>query len=232
MTLINMAMATILLCASMAYGQDDDRFVFNRAKIPSTGAAVTAFVPPGWKIEEEVAGDLNNDRRPDIALCLVQDLPGEDDDEKGVERYRGLVILFRQGDGSLHRAAVAPTLLRCTMCNGTLSSPHANGGLVTITGGILVASQLYGSREATGMTQRFRYDGKTRRFHLIGEDISNFDRLGGDFTTISSNYLTGRQIVETGRMDEENGDRMVRRKTTRRVAKKRLAIEQIDYERY
>ncbi len=153
---MKVAMVTILLCASMAYGQDDGRFVFNRMKALSTGAAVTAFVSPGWDVEEEVAGDLNNDRRPDIALCLVQDLPGEDDDEKGIERCRWLVILFRQEGGSLCRAAVAPTLLRCAMCNGTLSSPHASGGLVTIAGGILIAGQLYRSREATGMTQRFR----------------------------------------------------------------------------
>lgn len=68
------------------------------------------------------------------------------------------------------------------MCSGMLSDPEAGGGRVVIKSGLLIASQLYGSRKARAIAQRFRYEARPGRFQLIGEDISDLDRLTGDFT--------------------------------------------------
>src|SRR5688572_1397413 len=39
--------------------------------VPVRGARAEAFIPAGWKIAEQVAGDLNGDGRADRVLHLV-----------------------------------------------------------------------------------------------------------------------------------------------------------------
>lgn len=225
------SLALLLLTLSAAHGQEGDRHAFERAIVPSSGRATSEFIPKGWALEDEVSGDLNSDSLHDVVLCLVEDRPSENE-EGPLDRYRGIVILFRSADGTFRRAATSGTLLRCTMCGGVLSSPYPVGGLVTIRSGVLIAEQLYGSREARSVTQRFRYDSHDGRFYLIGEDISDVDRVTGDFTSTSTNYLTGKQTVETGGYDARKDKRVVRSKKTRRVARKKIPIEEIDFDDY
>lgn len=53
-----------LLAYFLAYVRNGNRFLFANAKIPLAGAAMSDFVPEGWEIEEEVAGDLNGAHFP------------------------------------------------------------------------------------------------------------------------------------------------------------------------
>src|SRR6266536_2387104 len=77
----------------------------DKSRIPVKADSTGKFVPPGWKIEEQVAGDLNGDTVPDYALKLVEDKPATDKEGIATERQRALVVVFQTG-GKLVRAAV------------------------------------------------------------------------------------------------------------------------------
>jgi len=83
-----------VVCCVVSFAQED-RTVIDKSKIPAEGKSVSDFVPPGWKLEEQVTGDLNGDSVPDYALKLVEDKPAKNSDDFPNERQRALVILLR-----------------------------------------------------------------------------------------------------------------------------------------
>jgi hypothetical protein len=93
---------------------------------------------------------------------------------------------------SYHRLAAADKLLFCTTCFGMLSGLP----VVKISNGVLIVNHLWGSREMSESTQRFRFDSKLKRFVMIGEDYEETDRGEGTSVRKSSNYLTGVKIIE------------------------------------
>ena len=210
--------------------QTDARRFLDSKLVPAEARAPADFMPRGWKIEEEVKGDLNGDGLPDAALRLVEDLPIE---TEGVwnERYRALVVLFGTTGGGFERAAVASRLLSCSTCAGMLGDPAGGNISLEIKNGVLNVSQLSGAREATDLTQRFRHDPRLKRFLLIGEDIENYDRALGNSETVSTNYLTGIRITKKHRVLKKDGERVLVSTTRKKVAAARRFIENVDYER-
>jgi hypothetical protein len=108
---------------------------------------------------------------------------------------------------------------------------NPGGGDITIEKGVLIISQLSGSRESTDLTQRFRYDPALKRFVLIGEDIVNSDRLTGESENLSSNYLTGVKIIKKTRYDQKNDREVVVSSRTQRIPARKRFIEDVDYEK-
>jgi len=229
-------LSAILFLSSAAAAtprQDDERRFLDPKLVPAEGRAARDFVPKGWKVEGdegETAGDLNRDGVPDKVLRLVEDLPVERKDGTYNTRYRALVVLFGQPGGGFRRAAVATKLLGCTLCAGALGDPEGGNVQLDIKNGVLNVHQLSGSREATDLTQRFRYDAAAARFLLIGEDEDNYDRAEGGGTSVSTNYLTGLRVTKITKPTRVERDSVVSNKTTR-VAAARRFIEDVDYER-
>ena len=191
------------------------------SRIPAAAGDVKGFVPPGWKIEEQVAGDLNGDSVPDYALKLVEDKPAKSADDMPTERGRALVVVLAGKEGKLARAGVADKLLQCTACGGAFYGVAEAPANVSIARGVLVVNQDHGSRDVTETTYRFRYEPATGRFALIGFDLSDRDRLTATTVTESTNYLTGLRVTTRG-----NGDRD---KTSRtQVRREKIYIEQVD----
>ncbi|WP_172745677.1 hypothetical protein [Neorhizobium galegae] len=77
----------------------DDMPAIAYPDIPAAVADRVALVPPGWHIETEVTGDLNGDRRPDLALVLQSDIPDVSFQGAPMVGPRMLVVGFaaRQG---------------------------------------------------------------------------------------------------------------------------------------
>lgn len=204
--------------------QDERRFI-NLSQVPSAGKTPTDFVPKGWKIEEQIEGDLNADTKPDIILQLIEDLPEETDGAIN-DRYRALLVLAKTENDSYNRLAAADRLLFCTTCFGTLGDAPE----VKISGGVLIVNHLWGSREMSESTRRFRFDPKLKRFVLIGEDSEETDRGEGTSVRESSNYLTGVKIIEKSRLDKKG--EMVKVSTAKqRIPKQQRFLEDIDYEK-
>jgi hypothetical protein len=225
---------TSVTAASSAPRQDDERRFLDAKLVPAEGRAAKDFVPKGWKVEGdegETTGDLNKDGAPDKVLRLVEDLPVEGKDGTYNTRYRALVILFGQPGGGFKRAAVATKLLGCTLCAGVLGDPEGGNIQLDIKNGVLNVHQLSGSREATDLTQRFRYDDAAQRFLLIGQDVDNYDRAVGDGTSESTNYLTGVRVTKKSKAAREGRDPVVISNKTTRVPLQRRFIEDVDYEK-
>ena len=229
-----LSVTLILSFVSAAYAtrQDDERRFLDVKLVPSEGRSARDFVPKGWKLEGdegEIAGDLNRDGVPDKVLRLVEDLPVEASDGTYNTRYRALVILFGKPGGGFRRAAVATKLLGCTLCAGALGDPEGGNVQIDLKGDVLGVNQLSGAREATDLTQRFRYDLPSGRFQLIGEDVDNYDRAAGGGTSVSTNYLTGLRVTKITKPTRGERDAVVSNKSTH-VAAARRFIEDVDYE--
>lgn len=227
---------TVLLCTTFlalpfATLAQDNGIAFNGSRLPVEANDVRDFVPSGWTIEEQVAGDLNGDATADIALKLIQEKRAGASEDEVVERRRTLVILFKSGGGKLRRAAVAEKLLQCTSCGGAFYGVSEAPANVKIERGVLVVNQDGGSRNVVERTFRFRYDGASRKFMLIGFDMTDRDRASGEATRESTNFLTGKKEITIIKLSTRGG-RDQPKTTNQTVAKKRETIEQFDYENY
>lgn len=199
----------------------EDKVNIDKSRIPAVGGEVKDFVPPGWKIEEQVAGDLNGDSVPDYALKLVEDKPAKDKDDAATERQRALVIVLRNKDGKLSRAAVTDRLLQCTRCGGAFYGMMESPANVKIEKGVLIVEQDHGSREIGDETFRFRYETETGKFALIGFDYAYHDRLTAEAMAESTNYLTGVRKTFRGKGRRDSTSKTV-------VPRQKIYIEQVD----
>jgi hypothetical protein len=215
----------VLFATSLSFAQED-RVVIDPSQIPNEASGISGFVPKGWKIEEQITGDLNNDSLPDYVLKLVEDKPEkQDDSDFPAERQRALIIVFGTKEGKLSRAAVAERLLQCTTCGGAFYGVGEAPADIKIKKGVLVVNQDRGSRELNDETYRFRYESDTGKFALIGFDFACRDRLTGNEVFESTNYLTGMRIVTRKKEDTS--------KTYQQsVPKEKVYIEQVDSDEF
>ncbi len=216
--------AFTIFAAMPTFAQDEEaaRTEIDASAIPDSGKSVKDFVPAGWKIEEDVKGDLNQDGVIDHALKLIENKPVKEDEFSDLGR--ALVIVFG-GEGGLTKAAVASKILQCTACGGAFYGVMPAPANVSIAKGILTVSNDHGSRWVTEVTYKFRYDEQPGMFILIGFDYVSRDRAEGSVTTESTNYLTGKRITTTGK-----GKKTTTKNST--VAKDRHAIESVDTEEW
>lgn len=197
-----------------------------------TGRAAKDFTPRAWKIDEEVAGDLNGDGLPDKALSLVidrEDARGAEilKDPGGVFNYLPspsiVAVLFATPDGGLRRVAA----------NSRLKPPFEfySEFNLGIRNGVLAVNEDYSSsNDANRVAFRYRYDPSADKLMLIGFEFEYYtrDRSGNSVTT-SENYLTGERAVTVKESDRRrNGQFYYARTKTRREKFKpaRIAFEE------
>jgi hypothetical protein len=213
----------IVFAASHASAQEAG--VIDISKVPATAANLKSFVPAGWKLEEQIDGDLNGDGIADHAIKLIEDKPAMAKDETMNERGRALVLVFEDKDGKFRNAAVADKLLQCASCGGAFYGVSPAPSNVKIQKGVLVVEQDHGSREVTDVTFRFRYDEQPNSFILIGFDYSSRDRAAGGGASESTNYLTGKRVTTKSKGKKDTT-------TTSQITKMRYSIHEVDAEKF
>ena len=218
------AFASALLIPVLCLGQDE-RVAISKSLVPATADSVEKFVPRGWKIEEQIKGDLNADAVSDYVLKLVEDKPDKDASGDATERGRALVIVVQEKDGTLSRGAVAGKLLQCTRCGGAFYGVVEAPANVEIKNGVIEVNQDHGSRNLTNTYYKFRYDPSLKQFVLIGFDYTDADRLTANVMSESTNYLTGVRITTRGK-----GSRDIKTRTA--IPRKQISIEDVDYEEF
>lgn len=218
------AVAVLFLLPPFCVAQEE-RHLINKSQIPAEAESVERFAPAGWKIEEQVSGDLNGDSVPDFALKLVEDKPATDSEGMATERQRALVIVLLKSAGKFSRAAVADKLLQCTHCGGAFYGVSESPANVQIEKGTIVVDQDHGSRNLTNTTYRFRYDPARQQFVLIGFDYADADRLTAKVISESINYVTGVRIVSRSKRNRDV-------KTRSRIPAKKTSIEDVDSEKF
>ena len=212
----------ILSLAGIAPAQDEAGKI-DVARVPAQARDSRSFAPAGWKIEEQLSGDVNGDGLPDYVIKLVEDKAEKDSEGIPTERGRALVIAVATRDGGLKRAGVADKLLQCTRCGGAFYGVVETPTTLTIEKGVVVVEQDHGSRDITNTTYRFRFDPATERFILIGFDLTDADRATAGVVSESSNYLTGVRVITRSK-----GDRDVKTRST--FAKKKVYLEDVSAE--
>lgn len=226
--------ASLLLAGSIVWGEasaESVRRFIDVGDIPLEGGSFFDFVPPGWRVEVVISGDLNRDTKPDTVLELIEDLPATVDGVAN-ERYRALLVLLETQADRLRRVAVAARLLRCSTCFGMMAGPEGGGAEIKIDKGVLIVDEVWGSRETVHTALRFRYDPINNRMPLIGEDIVRFDRATGAHLRESRNFITGIKVTEGTRYDAKI-DRLTGIPTQKRHTPRiRRVIEDIDYKDY
>jgi hypothetical protein len=211
-------LALLLLLPMMCAAQETTPI--DKSKVPAEADSPAKFVPAGWKIEEQITGDLNGDTVNDFALKLVEDKPDKNSEGYPTERTRALVVVLQNGS-KLVRAAVADKLLQCTSCGGAFYGVTEAPAEVTIEKGVLVVQQDHGSRNIDNSTYRFRYDPASKKFLLIGFDYADADRLTANVISESTNYSTGVRITTRGK-----GNRDIKKRTI--IPKKKIALDDTD----
>jgi len=214
--------AIVTLFPQTANAQDEEGTPFDRSSLPTSGLKVEEFVPAGWKIEEQVKGDINADGTDDILLKLIEDKPKKEDEM--VNRNRVLVVLI-VNDSGMQLGPITDKLLQCTGCGGAFYGVLDAPAEVTIEKGVIVYGEESGSRWVSNTTFKFRYDVKSNKFLLIGFDYSSRDRAAGGFSSESTNYATGKRITEI-----EKGKKMTKKTTV--IKKEAISLDNFDTEAF
>lgn len=217
-----MVVCALAVFASLCAAQDEAATV-DVTRIAKQAKNLASFAPSGWKIEEQIAGDLNGDTLPDFALKLVEAKPEKNSEGDPTERGRALVIVLASQDGTYRRAGASAKLLQCTRCGGAFYGVVETPTNVSIEKGVVVVEQDHGSRELTNTTYRFRFDPATARFVLIGFDLADADRATANVVSESNNYVTGVRETTRGK-----GNRDVKSRTT--FPKKKIFLEDVSGE--
>lgn len=215
-----MKLATPIQCAALLLGmlmyhgsQAQQSTVFGK-KMPATAQALQDFVPSGWKVENQVNGDLNADGVADIAAVLVEGKSTADD------RQRGLIVLSANAGKGYSLLGSNSKLLQCQGCGGV-----KDGVNLTIKNGVLIVSQYSGSREYSVYTWRFRLDAASQRLQMIGIDEEEADGIVGKGSTVSTNLLTGQQISESYQYDEKRDRKVILSSKKVKVARSMTLLE-------
>lgn len=173
------------------------------------------FVPAGWRLEQQVQGDLNGDGRADIAFVvrmadpanLVRhDILGENPLDTN-PRILGIVFA---GPGDGYRlAAQARTLIpRREIPVQTDPLDPEDHGLEIARGTLKLRLSRFMSAGGWGAgSTSFTLRWQGGAFRLIGFDYSNVQRNTGCMTAFSLNYLTRRVRLNAGYIDsDEEGE--------------------------
>jgi hypothetical protein len=213
-------LALVLLTATLGHASAQEA-AFDSGRLPREGRALDDFIPRGWAAADKAEGDLNADGIADIAAILVPVSAGSPLEEGS----RILVVLLGGADGKFRFAGSNDELLVCVHCGGVKESAG-----VDTKKGVLIVSQMTGSREYTDQTWRFRYDPKLSRFVLIGKDRTDGDAILGAGDKVSSNFLTGLKISESYRYDEKRGREIAHSAKKEKIPKQMPLLEDVKTE--
>lgn len=171
--------------------------------LPQRASSAEGFVPPGWKLEASVQGDLDEDGRPDLAMVLRAQDPANILDNPGLgeprldTNPRLLAIAFGTPEG--YRMVLQDQSLIPRRTNPRLEDPFDADSLRIARGTLRVGLGLWSSAGSWGAERRnFTFRWQNQRFELIGYDATEVNRASGETRELSVNLSTARAIIREG----------------------------------
>jgi hypothetical protein len=160
-------------------------FAADRIAPPSpTAEELALYMPDGTTMESRLDADLTGDGMADVVFVA-----GNDD----VRVLKVMVAYsdeFNNGYEPVGEAAME-------------TYPLGSASL-SVKKGVLLVEDLTGGTTAIQSLYRYRFDPKARRMRLIGDDVTLYSRTNAhDSTRISTNRLTGAQIVTRSVVGED-----------------------------
>ncbi|WP_400191800.1 hypothetical protein [Hymenobacter sp. B81] len=215
-------LSTAALCSGLLLAPSEP--VFKADLLPQKGSRAVAFVPAGWMLERQAAGDLNADKRPDQVLLLVERPSGAPD----AHRERALVVLLAEPTGQFRRVGAAGGVLPCLGCAET--SAGADGiPEISIAKGGLSVRHIAGNDQTMDLTLRFRYEPTAGRVRLVGEDHIKSSRVKLDTRVRHTDFLTGQQQTDHIYADpnDKAGTRQLTSRSTAKVPTTPVYLEDV-----
>lgn len=199
-------------------------------KLAAQASSLEAFVPPGWRLEAAVKGDLSGDGRPDAVLVLR-----DNDMKKFIETGREsmprfdtnpriLAVVFAGDKGGFRLALENHTLIGRTTHSWQQAPLDPNGiqeGAVAIKNGTLRITLGYFGGNMGRMTYTFRF--QNGRFEMIGYDRIDVIRNSGVMSSVSINYSTQQMVRKKGHISHDK-EKVTRTKLPRKPL---LTLEQV-----
>lgn len=178
--------------------------------LPARATTAEGFLPSGWRIEEQLSGDLNGDKRDDLVLVLRQQDPRNivEHDGFGISPLdsnpRMLAIAFAGPAGGYTLAAQNHTLITRHEAPN-LSDVFEDGPGVSIVRGTLRTTLYFFSNAGSWSTgsASFTFRWQDGAFELIGYDNSSLMRNSGHTESLSINYATRRVRYTEGSIDSD-----------------------------
>gem|GEM_PF-3992535 len=153
---------------------------------------------------------------------LIEHVPVMDNTWR-MDQRRALVVLFREGNGTLRRVAVGTRVLLCPNCGGR----YANSEPVTIENGILSVEHLIGSGISTDHRQDFRWDRRRRTMVMVRERAHTYNRSEWqDSEELNIDYVNGVRVIE--RYGARGDDQIRRSRRQTRIPAQPRPIEEVD----
>jgi hypothetical protein len=145
---------------------------------------LTGWMPDGAQVETRLDADVTGDGLRDLVFVA------RNDEMRVLKVLVAYANEFDMGFDPLGEMRMGDSPLG----DATLS----------VKKGVLIVEDLDGGTTAIQSLYRFRFDGKARRVRLIGDDVSLYSRTNAhDTTSISTNRLTGVQIVKRSVVGED-----------------------------
>ncbi len=177
--------------------------------LPARATTAAGFVPAGWRIEQQLRGDLNGDKRDDLVLVLRQQDPRNivEHDGFGISPLdsnpRMLAIAWATPDGYTLATQNHTLITRHEAPN--LSDVFEDGAGVSIVRGTVRTTLFFFSNAGSWSTGSASYTFRWQdgAFALIGYDRSSMMRNSGHTESLSINYSTRRVRHAAGSMDTD-----------------------------
>ncbi|MGX9189805.1 hypothetical protein [Stenotrophomonas sp. Ker107b] len=202
-------LAALLLTALPASAQELRIPPVDYPVLPAHATRAEGFVPSGWRIEQQLRGDLNGDKREDLVLVLRQQ------DPRNIVEHDGFGISPLDSNPRMLAIAWAtPTGYSLAAQNHTLITRHEapnlsdvfeEGAGVSIVRGTLQTTLFFFSNAGSWSTGSASYTFRWQEgaFALIGYDRSSMMRNSGQTESLSINYSTRRVRHAEGSMESD-----------------------------
>lgn len=181
----------LLLAAAVASGCASS--VFAQGKSGAQAFAIGKLIPAGYRLFEEIRGDLNGDGIDDLALVIkatdkTKTVRDEDSGELWDYNHRGIMVFFKTADG--YRLALENR--RCFLTDNEKFDRYFVPSIgVTIRKGNLYVKYIQFKGDDWQYTFRYR----NSEFELIGYDRSYAGAAGSTERKNSTNFLTKKQLM-------------------------------------
>jgi hypothetical protein len=199
-------LAAPLAAAAAQWPGDEDIPAVAAPALPRTAPRAEGFVPRGWRLVDKASGDLNGDGKPDAALVIRKNDPKN---RVAISWQSGarvdtnpwmLLAAFATAKGYELKLADHRLIPRHDNANADdeFDDVAIERGALKVKMHVFLSA---GGWDAGGTAYTFRWqDGG---FKLIGFDRDNVHRGSGETREVSINYLTGRKLVKTGKIESD-----------------------------
>ncbi|TDK37312.1 hypothetical protein E2F50_10575 [Rhizobium deserti] len=218
-----LAFAAAIFLARAALAEDTDMPPVDYPAIPAKVGDRAQLVPPGWTLEVEAKGDLDGDKRPDLALIIQSEKPDIAYSGEPTVGPRMLVIGFASGKG-YDRIITNHRLIPRQESTNVTGYLAESGPLEIKRGRLVVTLNLFMTAGGWNTwTNSFSFVMQKGKLRLVRFESNNWHRRTGETTLTVADYRARTLRITRGSMQNE------RKKTesSKLTGPARLTLDQI-----